>query len=893
MLETNAEPALQRLLVMLKAVVEATTDAVYIKDLEGRYVFVNQAVERFVNKSAVEILGRDDANIFPARDAEHIRTADKAIVTAGRTVTIEERLTVAGGAQATFLSTKGPILDESGTPIGIFGITRDITDKKHAEESLRHSEERYRILFNGLTDAVFVHGVTEDGMPGELLAVNRVACDRLEYTRQELLRLTVRDIDAPESTVDVRAVTERLLKGETVMFEQTHVSKSGRRIPVEINVQALRLQDRPIFLSVVRDISERKKAEEALRFSESLHKKILQSAMDGFWIVDMKGKVLEVNEAYCQMSGYREEELLSMGISDMEVDESTAEQFAQIEKMMKEGYGRFIRRHRRKNGSIMDLEISTHYLPVDGGRFVTFLRDITERRRAQEELERSEEKYRRLVDTMQEGLGVQDKSGTILFMNRRGCEMLGYTLEELVGKPAAFLFDERNRTILREQMEHRWKGEVERYEIAWTRKDGSQLETIVAPHPLYDKNGNPEGAVAVFTDITELKRTEERARQAEKMEVVGQLAGGIAHDFNNILSGLGMQVDLLRLLQDTPTEDVYQILEEMQETVNRAAGLTRQLLLFSRRRPITASRHDLNHIVSSVLLILRRLLGERIELVSRFSDSPLWFEGDSAMVEQVVMNLSVNARDAMPDGGRLRIETATVPAEAAGKNQVTGPGGYARLRVSDSGHGIPPSVQQHIFEPFFTTKEPGKGTGLGLATVQSIVVRHAGWVEVESEEGKGTTFSVYLPLSAQEGEAAVRPASRAAVGGSASILLVEDEPLVRRPVFRCLQRLGYDVVEASNGEEAMEVWTKNNGRFDLLLSDMVMPGRLSGLDLARKLRELKKDLPAIIASGYSTEQIQDGDLASENIAYISKPYDLQTLSEVVQGCLSRASKTAS
>ncbi len=396
-----------------------------------------------------------------------------------------------------------------------------------------------------------------------------------------------------------------------------------------------------------------------------------------------------------------------------------------------------------------------------------------------------------------------------------------------------------------------------------------------------------EGIFILSVDISDRKRLEAELRQSQKLEGIGQLAGGIAHDFNNILAAIMMNLDLLKMTPGIDDETRH-ALKDLEEEAHRAASLTRQLLMFSRRSVLDMKPLDVNETVANLLKMLRRLIGEHIDL--RFDGKtalPL-VEADVGMVEQILMNLVVNARDAMPKGGRVTITTDIREPDAI---EVEGPGNRENgrcvsLAVSDSGYGMDEETMKRIFEPFFTTKEVGKGTGLGLATVHGIAAQHGGWVEVESEPGQGSTFRVLLPALERKTTEEEEPGVPTPVQtGSECILVVEDEVTLRRLAARTLGRLGYQVYEAANGQEAMAMWQRHGTEIDLVLTDMVMPEGMTGLELIVRLRKLKPSLAAIIASGYSTEMVQSGALTREGVLYLSKPFKMAVLANVVRDCL--------
>jgi nitrogen-specific signal transduction histidine kinase/ActR/RegA family two-component response regulator len=398
--------------------------------------------------------------------------------------------------------------------------------------------------------------------------------------------------------------------------------------------------------------------------------------------------------------------------------------------------------------------------------------------------------------------------------------------------------------------------------------------------------------MGTFQDITERKCLEEQFRQAQKLEAVGQLAGGVAHDFNNILAAMIMRLGLLEISAQGDKE-TGQAVKELINEVQRAAGLIRQLLMFSRRSVMEIKPLDLNEVVKELLRMLGRLIGENIKLLfdGYTGDLPA-VEGDAGMLQQVIMNLVVNARDALPHGGRITIGTSIEAFDdgTVSLNRSRQTGCFVCLSVSDTGMGMSRETLGRIFEPFFTTKEAGKGTGLGLATVHGIVAQHKGWVEVESGLGEGTRFRVFLPIVAGTAvEAAVDETPEPPARGCGTILLVEDEAQVRQLVARTLRALGYGVHEAENGQQAMQEWQRHGADVDLLLTDMVMPEGVTGLELAERLMAMKPSLRVIVSSGYSAEIVKAGSSDRAGIHYLPKPYPLRVLAETVRACLDRRS----
>jgi two-component system, cell cycle sensor histidine kinase and response regulator CckA len=622
---------------------------------------------------------------------------------------------------------------------------------------------------------------------------------------------------------------QKLLAGESVREEFVNRRRDGQLVPVESSVSpVLDSRGRPIgFISLQHDLTERKRSEERLGISEEKYRLLFDSNPLPMWVFDNETLAfLAVNQAACGHYGYSLDEFLSMTIKDIRPPEDVPSLLRGIET---EGAGfqkSGIWRHRKKNRTLIHVDVTSAPFVFDGRAAQLVLAiDVTDWLRAQEGMRKSEERFRRLFDSNTIGISVAELSGEILESNDAYLAMIGYTREELLSgivrwdgmTPAEYR--ERDQIAV-EQLQQ--TGVAQPYEKALIRKDGTHVPLLIGIAML---EASERSIIAYTLDLSSRRQLEEQFHQAQKMEAVGQLAGGVAHDFNNLLTAILGYSDLLggRL---APGSVESEELDEIRKAGERAATLTRQLLAFSRQQVLERKVLDLNSLIADVEIMLRRLIGEDIAFVTVLDPALRRIWADAGQLEQVVMNLAVNARDAMPRGGKLTIETANVELdEAYARRHITvRPGSFVMLAVSDDGIGMDAETLSRIFEPFFTTKGRGKGTGLGLATVYGIVKQSGGHVWVYSEPGKGTTFKIYLP-PAPEGVSPVEvpTAGTLSFRGSETVLLVEDEASVRALTRTILEGHGYTVLEAGSGEKALEIVRNFDGTIHLVLTDVVMP----------------------------------------------------------------------
>jgi PAS domain S-box-containing protein len=522
-------------------------------------------------------------------------------------------------------------------------------------------------------------------------------------------------------------------------------------------------------------------------------------------------------------------------------------------------------------------------------------REIAERERAEEEVRESEGRYRLLADNLTDIIWTADLDLKFTYSSPSVLQT-GYTVDEATTLSAEEVLCpeslELARTSVAALLEGPPRDSIEPFvgrtlELEVRCKDGSTMWTESRVTLLFDAEKKPVGVLGVSRDITERRRLEEKLRRAQELEAIGRLSGGVAHDFNNILTAITSCSDLL-LTELDPHDPKRGDVEEIKQAADRAAGLTQQLLAFSRRQLLQLQVLDLNSVIADTEKMLRRLIGEDVELAAILSPSVGRVKADPRRVEQVIMNLAVNARDAMPEGGKLTIETADVflGSDYARQRVDVEPGRYVMLAVSDTGVGMDEEIRSHLFEPFFTTKEGNKGTGLGLATVYGIVRQVGGHIDVYSEPERGTSFKIYLPRTDEAAEPIRRaPVPTETARGSETVLLVEDDDLVRKVAQRVLARNGYVVLEARDGEEVNRICQRHEGPVHLLLTDVVLPGGMSGREIAAQLVQLHPEAKVLYMSGYTDDAIVRHGVLDPGIAFLGKPFTPTVLADKVRRVL--------
>jgi PAS domain S-box-containing protein len=992
----RAKEALEESEQRYRALFHEAINPILVVNDEGRYLYANKAALDFLECSLSELRSKCvwDWNP-PGTDDEVIRQKHSPF-TERRTLETEYFV---NGQVKTLLLNVFPLKTREGTVL--YGIGQNITERKQAEKELKASEEKYRALFDGASDAIFVQD-----LQGRFIDINRVTCDRLGYTKEELLGKTPAYLDTPDQHAKIAERMETVTKKGSLVFESCHLTKDGTGIPVDVRLQYITYNGRPAIMSMARDISDRKQAEEYLRQGKEKLEALLNATTDVALLLDLEGTILAANQPAGKILGKHQNEIEGLSVYDLLPDElgrsrgaeyrksilsgkpvrwldtqgdiifdnnlfpifdaegnvegaavfardvtqaklseqalfESEQKYRSLYSAMAEGVAlhRLIYDDEGQPSDYMIIDVNPAYEKITGisraqaagslasdlyntnqapfldtyvkvvttgspttfdvywpprerhfeicafsygqDKFATAFSDITERKRAEDALRRSEERYRGLFEQSTEAILVVRPEGTIIDANPSCVTLFGASYKEVVGSNILdFYADPAARKDIRERLEQ--SGTLREHSWTVLRKDGTRRQCILNSSVWRNHKGTIVGYISTARDVTEEKELEEQLFRAQKMEAVGTLAGGIAHDFNNLLHVILGYADLA-LLDVEKGEKAHPELTEIKQAATRASELTQGLLTFSRRVESSLRPVDLNQELKQVERMLRRTIPKMVEIELRLTEPLYTIRADPAQLQQVLVNLAVNARDAMPKGGNLTIETRNVvlDEEYCRTHLKAEPGKYVMVVVTDTGSGIPKDQMNRIFEPFYTTKGVGRGTGLGLAIVYGIVKNHGGNILCYSETGHGTTFKIYLPSVRDTNDADDTHVLPEFKRGTETILLVDDESAVRKLGSSILTRFGYDVLTARSGEEALDVYKQATERIALVILDLIMPG-MGGKECLKQLKSKDPDVKVLIASGYAAngyiaEAVREGAAGS-----IGKPFETRQLLDTVR-----------
>ncbi|HEX8725456.1 MAG TPA: PAS domain S-box protein [Gemmatimonadaceae bacterium] len=938
-------PSIEATEALHAAIVRSAGDAIYAADLDGSVISWNAGAEALFGYSAAEMIGRPAATLDPPESRREHAAPVRDGPGAGPVRRLEVMRRRKDGAVIPVEITIAPLTDADGRVIGESTIARDITERRRAGQALAASEARFRSYFELPLAGIAVSSAKREWIEVNDRLCEMLGYSREELLQLPWTAVTHPD-DVAFNIASLERVLAGEIDSYTL--DKRFIRKDGSVVWASLAARVIRRPDGSFdsLCSIIQDVSERRAAELRVRYLNRVYavlsdtnqmivrERDAQAMLDAVcriavergdfrmaWIgmLEDDAPLLRPAASAGFVDGYLDfvnidlrDDVRSSGPSAQAIFSGEHRICADIahDPAFRPWAAEALRRGYRSSGSFplkVDGRVVGVFnlyadelgvfgeeemalldkLALDIGFALELDRREAERRRAVDALRDSEQRFRELAEHIDEVFWILDPvANRVLYVNRAFEQVWGLSSNEAYHNPNHWrdsIVPEDRERVLREFAAFATRGE---YNITYRirRPDGAVRWVHDRGLPLRDADGVVYRIVGTARDITEQRNLEAQLRQSQKMEAVGQLAGGIAHDFNNILAAVILETDLAAARDDLPA-DVRHAIGEIRSSADRAAALTRQLLAFSQHQVLQPRRLDLNETVSNLVSMLRRIVGEDVSVQLALHRTPLDVWADPGMLEQVLLNLVVNARDAMAGGGRLRIETGveTVAPDGADPGPALSPGRYARLTVADTGRGIAPDVLPRIFEPFFTTKEPGRGTGLGLATVFGIVKQHGGAVTAASRVGEGTTFRILFPImEAADAAAAAAAAETEPRGGTETILLVEDESMVRDLTRTAFERAGYTVLQAANGVRALEVWEQHRREIGLLMTDLVMPGGVSGRDLAQRLQADEPGLKVLFTSGYSAEIAGCDPPLVDGENFLQKPYRLNRLLELAR-----------
>ena len=887
-----AETAMAESEIRFRSIVEHSHDGIIILDEDFRFVYVNPEFCRIMAYPEEELLGRDFREYLNETSRELVQAHYLRRQRGEAAPPRYEFTVVRKDGQTRWVETNSTVLITPSGEIQTVGQLLDITERKQAEEALRVSEEKYRTILESMEEGYF-----ELDLAGNFTYCNEAVVRFMGYSRSELYSRPWREFMIKEGWRHiVDKYHEVYNTGRPVLVRDYPIKiSSGEVKTVEASISLIRDKSGlPVgFRGLSRDVTEWIKAREALQESEEKYRTILESIGEGYFEVDLDGSLTFFNDTFCRILGYSHEELLGLNHRRFSTPETAKAIFKRVNQVLLTGQPARIMEYPilNKNGETRFLQGSATLLKDRNGQPVGFRGvawDVTDIKLAEEALRESEERYRIVLDSNPDPMAVYDMDHRVLYFNPAFSEVFGWTLEECAGRVMADFVPEDAWPETEVMM--KMVAEGERFTGLETRriaKDGSIIPVTVSGSSYRDKQGRLLGSVLNLRDVRQQKNLELQLQQAQKMEAVGTLASGIAHDFNNLLQVISGYVQLV-MNKGGLKESHLKYLKETDLTVARASEVVQRLLTFSRKVATELKAVDLDREIRHTVRLLERTIPKMIQIDTRLAQGLRPVSGDASQIQQIVINLATNAKDAMPEGGILSIETSNVnlDQEYARTHLEAAPGEHVRLRVSDTGTGMDAKIVEHIFEPFFTTKPMGEGTGLGLSTVYGIVKSHGGHMVCSSTPGQGTTFDIYFPALpvGEAGPSADKSPIEQIRDGNETILLVDDEESIREIARDTLEFHGYSILEADSGEHALEIIHGAGSLIDLVVLDLGMPG-MGGANCLKELRRVAPELKVVIATGYSaTGRVQE-TLALGTQGLLNKPYRLMELLKIVRQAL--------
>jgi len=868
---------LKESLKLFRALMEESPDAIEVIDpATGRFLDVNQTAHERLGYSREEMLSLCYPDIVPVEDGTiSIEAAAKEVQKTGVRIVESRHRRKDGSTFPVEINFQHIDLNQGY----MVAVVRDITDRRQMELTLRESEAKFRTLFEVSNDANFV---LYDGL---FVDSNNRGLELFGVTRDELIGQPPSFFspgiqpDGDASLTKANGFIQEALAGHPQFFEWVNLRPDGSAIHADVSLTRFELGGKIYLQGVVRDITGRKREEEARQTSEARYRTLFEYAPDGIVIANPEGVYIDGNASMCRMLGYSRDELIGRNASDIVVPSEIPQIEIALGEITTTSDHHREWQFRRKDGCVFEAEVIATQMP--DGNILGMIRDITQRKQAEEKIA----EQATFLDMAQDAIFVRDLQGKMLFWNKGAERLYGWGREEVVNRNVDEMLyidplklEEAYRLT---NSQGNWRGELHHF-----TKDGEKLIIESRWTLIRDHAGRPKSVLAINTDITEKKKIEAQFMRAQRMESIGTLAGGIAHDLNNILAPILMSIDILKLTAtDTQAKS---ILDTIEISAKRGADVVRQVLSFARGLEGQRIEIQPKHLFKDVESIIKDTFPKDIRLHFSIPEDIWMILGDPTQVHQILLNLCVNARDAMPGGGNLNlsVENSVLDQQYLAMNPLAKAGRYVQISVSDSGTGIAPNLIDKIFEPFFTTKDINKGTGLGLSTVMAIVKSHEGIINVYSEPGKGTTFKVYLPAMESSPEARKEQAAQASLprGNGETILLVDDEASILTITSQTLQAFGYRVLTADNGADAVAVYAQHRHEIAIALTDMMTPV-MDGTAAIRALTKINPGIKIVAASGLTANGQADRIFGTVVKHFLTKPYTAGALLKTLRTIL--------
>ena len=764
-------------------------------------------------------------------------------------------------------------------------LQHEIAKHKETEKHLRASEERYRFIFENINDAVYVHQVLPNGEPGQFHQVNKAAREMLGYTNERFKSMTPWELVDPKKSAQIIPLTMAQLRqnGQT-KFESVHKARNGSQVFVETNTVLTNFQGQKTIISVCRNVTEFKQVEAALQESESKYRQVYNHMSIGVAKVSLEFKIEAANPAYCKMLGYSEEELIGKHLREITHPDSIEKNILKQSQLAagEIDHFRMEKSFIHKTNKIVYGMLDANLVRDSDGKPIYFLgsvADISDLKYAEALLRESEKKYRTILDSMKDAVYICNPDFLIEYMNPKMISTIGGDSTGDYCYKAIYGCDEKCSWCV---LDNILQGEHIDYELA-NPKDNRFYS--VTNSPIHHSCGTIS-KLTIFRDITDSKSIEAQLYQARKMESIGTMAGGIAHDFNNILYMITGNAELA--MEDLPAGNpAHKNLKEIKSAGLRAAGVVKQLLNFSRQSDQKFKPIDAVMVIKDALKFMRSTIPTTIELQQSFPEKEVTILGDPIQINQVMMNICINASHAMEDTGGvldILVETTSINERTSARYPDLAPGDWLRITINDTGPGIRADIIDRIFDPYFTTKGVGKGSGMGLAVVHGIVKNHHGTIFVESKPGKGATFTIFFPLVTEKPVTDVKTSRKIPRGAGERILFVDDEASITNMIGIMLKRLGYKVQTTTSPVNALKLFRSKPDDFDLVLTDMTMP-KMTGVRLSEQLKEIRPEIPVVICTGYSAAIDEKKADAIGIDGFVMKPIMMNDIAKTIRNIL--------